>query len=428
MTMPGLGLGGSLPLLGLQPTPTVTFSFSGDLTDGVGIADDLTTTMGAPLADSMFVADGQPSYVQRGYGINDGIQIDSGHLTASKRYTEVDAFGIGVHDANTEVIRPGRIISDVVRMQETVAPTLRYTWTIAEQIFMVQSLNAAVPVILSSGIGMAPALRAGIAVTVLQGLGIAAAPLPSLKYTQTLLEGIGVSDSFRNFFGGALADGIGVSAALAKQFRPQPVLADGIGIAPVLSQHLYIRVTIEDSLALDDASILNMIYDGQLADGIQVVAGYVSPDGQFTTWAINTRTGAVTEYENYAFNSFAQIGDIYFGASSTGLYKLVGDDDDGTSIIADIKSGFAQWAGTKLTMIKDVYLGLRGAGDYVLKIITADGKTYVYAVNAKDAATTKVTVGKGLRARYWAFELISSGQDFDLDTIEFKPLVSDRRV
>jgi hypothetical protein len=48
-------------------------------------------------------------------------------------------------------------------------------------------------------------------------------------------------------------------------------------------------------------------------------------------------------------------------------------------------------------MIKDVYLGLRGAGDYVLKIITADGKTYIYAVNAKDAATTKVTVGKGLQ-------------------------------
>jgi len=369
-----------------------------------------------------------PDALDYGKALSDGFQVDSGHLDVNQRYYEVDAFGIGIAPSNTPLIRPGAIISDVVRMQGSIGPNFIYTWTVAEQIFMMQSLGAAVPAIVSEGIGITPALQASIAVTVLQGLGIAATPLPSLVYTQTLLAGIGVSDVFRSFFGGELADGIGVSEVLAKQFRPQPMLVDGIGIAPALSQHLYIRVTIEDSITLDDASILNMIYDGQLADGIQVVVGYVSPDGQFTTWAMNTRTGAVTEYQNYAFNSFAQLGDVYLGASSSGLYKLVGDDDAGADIIADIKSGFAQWTGTRLSLIKDIYLGLRGAGNYVLKVITADGKTYVYAVNAKDAATTKVAIGKGLRARYWAFELISSGQDFDLDTIEFKPLVSDRRV
>ena len=42
--------------------------------------------------------------------------------------------------------------------------------------------------------------------------------------------------------------------------------------------------------------------------------------------------------------------------------------------------------------------------------------------------TTKVNLGKGLRARYFAFELVSTGQDFDLDTLEFIPLVAQRRV
>jgi hypothetical protein len=37
-------------------------------------------------------------------------------------------------------------------------------------------------------------------------------------------------------------------------------------------------------------------------------------------------------------------------------------------------------------------------------------------------------MGKGLRSRYFAFELVSTGQDFDLDTLEFIPLVADRRV
>jgi hypothetical protein len=42
--------------------------------------------------------------------------------------------------------------------------------------------------------------------------------------------------------------------------------------------------------------------------------------------------------------------------------------------------------------------------------------------------STKFHMGKGQRSRYFAFELISAGQDFDLDTLEFVPLVVQRRV
>jgi hypothetical protein len=143
---------------------------------------------------------------------------------------------------------------------------------------------------------------------------------------------------------------------------------------------------------------------------------------------MNTRTGAVTEYDNYAFNSFARIGDKYIGASESGLYELLGDDDAGADIVATIRSGFAQWSGTHMGSFKGMYLATRGEGDFILKVITADNKEYHYAVAAQDSRTTKITTGKGLRARYFAFELISTGQDFNLDTIEFIPLVADRRV
>jgi hypothetical protein len=69
-----------------------------------------------------------------------------------------------------------------------------------------------------------------------------------------------------------------------------------------------------------------------------------------------------------------------------------------------------------------------GAGDYVLRVLTRDGKTYNYRVTAADGRSVKINMGKGLRSRYFAFELVSTGQDFDLDTLEFIPLVADRRV
>jgi hypothetical protein len=79
-------------------------------------------------------------------------------------------------------------------------------------------------------------------------------------------------------------------------------------------------------------------------------------------------------------------------------------------------------------MFKGMYLGVRGEGEWVIKLITGDGNTYNYAVSTRNQRTTKVHMGKGLRARYWAFDMISSGQDFDLDTIEFVPIAAQRRV
>lgn len=354
--------------------------------------------------------------------------VDSDVIRADRRYNLTSNDGIGVHPTMDPTVRIGRVIAETVGMQQTMTPAMRYSWTVAEQLHMRAALLAGVPVKLSDGIGVHPAQTISLAVTILQALGIAASPLPSLRYTQTLVQGIGMSSAFRNFFGAALSDGIGVHESLARQFRASPTLADGIGIHEALSNHFYIRVTLSDRIHVDDSDTLKMIYDGRLADGIEVVAGYVSPDGQFTTWAINTRTGATTEYSNYVFNSFAQISDVYYGASSSGLYKLIGDNDAGANIVATIKSGFAQWAGSRFSLLKGAYLGARGGGTYVLKIITGDNKTYVYQVATRDQRTTKVHLGKGLRARYLAFELISAGQDFDLDTIEFVPLMSERRV
>ena len=44
------------------------------------------------------------------------------------------------------------------------------------------------------------------------------------------------------------------------------------------------------------------------------------------------------------------------------------------------------------------------------------------------SSTLPDDIGKGLSARYFAFELTTPGQDFDLDSVEFIPMMRDRRV
>jgi hypothetical protein len=165
-----------------------------------------------------------------------------------------------------------------------------------------------------------------------------------------------------------------------------------------------------------------------MVEGVEISAAYLSPGGGITTWALNTNTAAVTEYSGYDFNSFAKLGRHYVGASNEGIFSLDGDTDDGTDIISRIKSGFAQFSGSKFTSFKAAYLGVRGEGDFILRVVDGEGKSYDYAVSTRNTRSTKVHMGKGLRARYFSFELISTGQDFDLDTVEFIPIAETRRV
>ena len=130
-------------------------------------------------------------------------------------------------------------------------------------------------------------------------------------------------------------------------------------------------------------------------------------------------------------NSFAQMGHHFLGASSTGLYQLDGPLDVGSAIVATVKSGSAQFSGSRYTAFDAVYLGCRvsdGANDWLLKLHTGDGQCYVYQFQPLNRRTTKIFVGKGLRARYFSWELVTAGENFDLDSIEFVPISSKRRV
>jgi len=160
----------------------------------------------------------------------------------------------------------------------------------------------------------------------------------------------------------------------------------------------------------------------------------VTPNGEFTTWAINTRTNSVMEYQNYAFNSFAQMGHRFLGAADDGLYVLDGQVDDGEAIRTRMRSGIMQLAGTKFTMFKGAYLGIRtndDGRDFILKLIYGDGpnvKETCYKIVVQNLKTAKVNLGKGIRARYISWELETLGADFDFDGIEFVPISSQRRV
>jgi len=283
-------------------------------------------------------------------------------------------------------------------------------------------------VVIAEAVGLTDALSSVRALEVLDALGLSDTLIDLAKFGVTAAEAVRLIDSLIRFFSGDVVETVSMADTFARSWRGFESLAEQVNVAAALSGNLLLRVTVDEVAHLTDAQVLKAIYDAHITESVDLAAVYTSPSGDVTVWNINAVSGSVSQYDNYAFNSFAKFGQMFIGADETGLYELSGADDDGDAIVARVKSGLAQLTASRFTMIRDAYIGMRGDGCFILRVTTGEGDVYDYAFDAQNMRTTRVPLGKGMRTRYVSFELIGDGADFDLESVEFIPLASTRRV
>lgn len=299
---------------------------------------------------------------------------------------------------------------------------------LAQQFGLTDFFNVGRPITIAQAMNVAPAITAVLGALIAERLGLVSTTAPNMTYKQTLLEALAFRDGLVKFLTGVVMENLNVAQAFVSIGNYKPTISETMNVAQTMTPKLIAIVTVPQTFAFTDAQTLQMVFKPTISEVLSFDIGIIDPGGGFTTWAVNTRTGSTTEYSNYVFNSFASSGHHYLGASSTGLYVLEGADDDGTPTIASLRSGYAQFGGSRYSAFQAAYLGMRGDGNVYLKLDAGTGETYTYQVVLQNRQTTKVRIGKGLRARYFAWELVTTGQDFDLDSVEFIPLVAQRRV
>lgn len=352
-----------------------------------------------------------------------------------------------VYDEFTSALRPGSVLVetldladvsvaswhyallDAVIAGDQVAASLLARATCQDAVRVADLLRVAFPAPLAEGLIVADTLQVIQGVHVVDRLGISDLFLGAARRQVSLVESVRLVDAMAQFLGASVAEALAVLDVLEERSRAGGLIDDNLILSDALTPLLVLRAAVADTVSLSDEQLLRMIWAGDLLDTIALSIGYFGIGGEFTAWTMNTRTSAVTEYRDFVFNSFARVRNICLGASDTGLYELVGDTDVGEDIVATLRGGYMQFGGTHLSRLKEAYISLRAPNDKVLlKIISGDGMEYLYEVDTRSMRNTKVHMGKGMRARYFAYELTSVGQDFDLDSIEFVPLVVARRV
>lgn len=408
MSTLGFGFGSPLSALSISPVTSPHMWWQGSATEAIAVDPALA----AALKTVQYASDT--------IGMNPLLETYKA-LYASAVET------VGVQQADT-VLR-GIVLLERLRLAESVTPNARSSITFSDTVSIVEALLAGRPVSALETIGTGAALVVQQATTLIESLGLSASVLPQAIYKRGLAETLQLTSSLANFLGAFAAETLQIEDARAVQLKASGALVEGLGVTDVSARQLLIRVVANETVGIDDIQVLNLLLGVSLVEEIELSVGYLSPGESFTTWTMNTRSGAVSEYSDYVFNSFARVGNKYIGASDSGLYELTGDTDAGDPIVSVLKGAFLQFGGTHLSRLKEAYIAATGDEDvFVLKIETLDGATYTYQVDTRSGRNTKVHMGKGQRARYFAYTLTSAGQDFTLDTLEFVPITVQRRV
>ena len=132
------------------------------------------------------------------------------------------------------------------------------------------------------------------------------------------------------------------------------------------------------------------------------------------TIAMNTMTGAVSEYAGFGFQSITPA----HAGSATGLFLLGGDTDAGLPIVATVMTGKQLWGGSLKKIAQMVYFSIKGSGTSSM-LIAGENSNYAYPFPVRPTGESRSKPGLGIRENYLAFGYSNTdGADFQLDRIE----------
>ena len=144
--------------------------------------------------------------------------------------------------------------------------------------------------------------------------------------------------------------------------------------------------------------------------------------------AMHTGDGSVTDFENYQFNSYAQLGQVCLGASPDGIFSLDGDADDGLAIDAELRKVDVDLTLFHHKRVTDAYIHLHSSGPFRILSFANGVPADTLVADGLGLHAHKVNLARGLVGSQLGFGYANEdGSDFLLDQIDYLVEVTSRR-
>lgn len=338
--------------------------------------------------------------------------------------------GIGMTSTAIPGWTYGALINEVMRLADVLAPQLAWGVTVQGGLVAQDTVTAGYGVTLSETLRLASVLDPRVGALMVETIALGSTAAPALSWFVSTSEGMAFSASGGFTLSALIVEALRMTQTSATHLNRVVQVVDGVALAHDITPAFMAVAQVSDRIQITQSQVIHMALFGEVVEGVSISAGMRDPGGT-TRWAINTRTGAVTEYRGRGFDSYGQLGMRHVGMSRDGLWALEGETDDGAPITSRIRGGVLELNNARLTGLRGVYFGMRTSNENVehfLKLITGDDHLYVYRFRPRDMETIRVQPARGLRARYFQWELELIGADFAIDEIEFVPMQTARRM
>lgn len=278
----------------------------------------------------------------------------------------------------------------------------------------------------------------------IDGIDIA---LPQRVYLYSVLDDIDVEDEnmYNAIFSIQTSDNYSVSQLTVASASYGFSVSDSVSVSQDDSILRLAFFTTQDDISFSETALNSAIYNIRVNDlirfgfvidimGIRYDAELETGDDytpfQYDGFAFEANTFAASKYKGWNFNSFAKVGESYYGCADDGVYLLDGQDDAGTPIKSVLSTGQLKIAGGLQTRIAKAYLIVKNNGKLVISVAGDDSRVYNYTLAKYNEYMdeARVDIGKGLKSVVWRFEISNEGgADFEIDNFAVYPLVLTNR-
>jgi len=251
-----------------------------------------------------------------------------------------------------------------------------------------------------------------------------------------LNEALQSTDALRGAGSASASEELSTADTTAEVFKYLALLAEALLTEDAVGNVLSIVVMENVTTQISDASEVLAHYLANVAEVTGAIISFKLADEAFTGWVMNTEGDkAISEYTNYPFNSFCELDGQYLGASEDGLFLLEGADDDGDPIDASVLTMMTDFNSTHMKRVPTAYIGYTSDGTMVLRVRAVSGgelREHWFTATQRTANAPReqvIQLGRGIRSRYWQFELANvDGADFEIDKLELYPVYLSRRT
>lgn len=264
---------------------------------------------------------------------------------------------------------------------------------------------------------------------------------PTITGIAQVLQLVASVLSLRDHLNNALAqsahDTLHGHDAMSFSFSYYMAMLEKLHITAAPNGSAIITVFLTSGMVLDSTLSAQAQILMALRDGMQMSMTLSTGQDIHTAWVMTVENKAMRSYSNYPFNSFAELGGQFYGASVDGISMFGGETDHGAAILAAVRTGLTDFDTRSLKRILESYLGYSASGNLCLRVVAIDNygkkieRTYRMAPQgAESASPGRIPVGKGVESAYFSFELDNNldGGTFELYDITVLPMVLGRRV